>query len=77
MTELSEKLKEDLLEKIFYETLDTTWIKRKPDFDLDLDNVEIMIEPANAEKVNEIEYFTVVKNVMSGTVQTDYIRKPT
>jgi len=77
MTELSEKLKEDLLEKIFYETLDTTWIKRKPDFDLDLDNVEIMIEPANAEKVNEIEYFTVVENVMSGTVQTDYIRKPT
>ena len=75
MTELNEKLKEDLLENFFQDTLDTTWVKGKPDFDLDFDLIEILIEPEDAEKINEIEYFTVIQNISGGSIQTDYKRQ--
>jgi len=77
MTELSEKLKEDIVNELVEGKLDKTWIEGEIDYNLSNScGIEIELNPENAEKINEVKSFTISEDV-TGAVSTVYNRKPT
>ncbi len=75
MTEISQKLKEDIFELWFSVTFNNFWSRSSPDYDLvPIGELEVEIDPENAKNINEVESFTIDQDVM-GSIKTVYTRK--
>jgi len=74
MKEISEELRDEIIELFFSDLIDKDWSQSPPVYDLDnCAQLDIEIEPKDAKSINKIKQFKIIQTVM-GSATTKCIR---
>ena len=75
MKEISEQLRDEIIELFLSESIEKHWSQRPPIYDLDnCAQLDIEIKPEDAKSIDEIKQFKIIQTVM-GSETIEFIRK--